>query len=801
MTTLSGWNVRAASRASASSVSSSRARANLRNALVPFICLPRSVILVASRHQPSASLDTTGYWKRVAAAEGRTAGKMAKKRKPSSRSSRSRTPSHPSARSSRSRTPSHPSSGARTSSLPSRERSGTGDQQQPTATQGEPAQQGGDAAQGRMAKKGEKQRTPTSRQSASRTPSHHSSGAHTTSVRSGERSGSADEQRSGTQAKAMPIFPELAMARANTHPPTTRTSATRKAFDMYRSCVHAHEVARIHDEESSLKRFMGEHRLVVSSKDYDIDTVDLLVDLAVNWHLPFLFHLAPHWDNATGSLMLIVYPGSLGRYFTVSEQTRAAFPEYMRIHLSRGFANDTDFATLFRDFREWVEAATKVLHEPITDSDYPWLKFPFSGLGAYAENVDADAFLASVNRHYEKYALYGGRQRIQFSSGSTVFFTDKRVLMALDALLSNHSFTIPVSSYVAWKFLELFGWALDNKIAEIRFGETEKLLLLKARRVACANFVERTYGFAMTARYLMEKVDTQIRDTILGLLTRTQEAMLRLVARAPWMDARSRELFKLKVLQQKRYIWMSYQATYTNVLDNLYFDFPDMTENFVANWISSSKVLARKLLLNTSMDYIGRTDPALVRYLYHQNAQLIPMSLVFKPMYVPDGTPAINYAGLGAVYSQLLMQLFDTVGVLFNHNNDFVSWMTAPTLASHRVILQCLFKEQPQVEVWERLAFELIYEAFIGQKLQKQEGLRLQGLEEFSDDAVFYMSYCYMSCARTASKGTPVRRAHVCNAIKTTNHFRETFKCPPISDKRERAESKCRPFWNLTYHT
>ncbi|KAL1469694.1 hypothetical protein MTO96_024879 [Rhipicephalus appendiculatus] len=215
--------------------------------------------------------------------------------------------------------------------------------------------------------------------------------------------------------------------------------------------------------------------------------------------------------------MLVVYPGSLAQYFSLAEQTGPLFSEYLRHHLAKGFGNTTDVITQFPAFRAQIAKVTAPLNEPLNTTRYPWLKFSFSDIQAYAPNMDAKRWISTLNKHFAQYNIY-------FASTSMVFITNQRVLHVLNALISPDpsQFRLPVTSFIAWKFVELFGWALDDKIAEIRFREQAKWALHEARRVACSNFVERTYAFAMSGRYLFEVIDVNTRGAVSSFLTSIQ---------------------------------------------------------------------------------------------------------------------------------------------------------------------------------------------------------------------------------------------------------------------------------------
>ncbi|XP_065301467.1 endothelin-converting enzyme 2-like isoform X3 [Dermacentor albipictus] len=496
-------------------------------------------------------------------------------------------------------------------------------------------------------------------------------------------------------------------ATANHHPPESRLKGTRKAYDMYISCVEAHDAAYATDNVRRLKHFMHQHKLSISAENVDgVDPLDQLVDLSVNWNQHFIFEMAPHKPQGQKEWMLLLYPGLLAQYFSHSEQTGAAFSEYVRYHLAKGFGNPTDVIAAFPTFREEIVRQMAPLKEPLSTNKYPWLKFAFSEIQTYAPNIEAKHWRWIVNKHFASY-------KISFGSRSTVFVTDRRVLDVLNKLLdrTHNLFRLPVTSFIAWKFVELFGWILDDKIAEMSFDETEKQALHEARRVACADLVERTYAFAMSGRYLFEIVDVNTRGAVSSFLTSIQDAMLALTDNTTWMDDKSKGDFRIRVSDVERTIWITGISAYPGKLTALYKDFPAMGNLFVANWIESQKALSRKLfdlITNVSSatsesdrrtayaEYRANSDPSMSRYVYHQNSITVPMSLLFKPMYVYEGTSAMNYAGLGALYAQLQIKMLDTVGVQFNEQRQLRSWMSRSPMERYDAMVQCFFSRESQ---------------------------------------------------------------------------------------------------------
>ncbi|KAH7963750.1 hypothetical protein HPB52_022714 [Rhipicephalus sanguineus] len=191
--------------------------------------------------------------------------------------------------------------------------------------------------------------------------------------------------------------------------------------------------------------------------------------------------------------------------------------------------------------------------------------------------------------------------------------------------------------------------------------------------------------------------------------------MLGLTDNTTWLDDKSKGDFRIRVSDIERTIWITGISAYPGKLTALYSHFPVMTGSFVANWIESQRALSHRLFSLIADDssatsesdrrtayaeYRANSDPSESHYIYHLNSIIVPMSLLFKPMYVYEGTSAMNYAGLGALYAQLQIKMIDTVGVQFNEQRQLVSWMTEGPMARYNAKVNCFFSRESQVSLY-----------------------------------------------------------------------------------------------------
>lgn len=561
---------------------------------------------------------------------------------------------------------------------------------------------------------------------------------------------------------------------AETHPPVSKAKGTRKAYDMYKSCAEARASASSNIDE--LKLLMKQLKLSFLER-IDEDPLKTLAILSVQWNLDFLFKIAIYTPTNATDNVIVLYPGSMINYFRADDLGEDFLNEQVRKHKELIFPDSEEHVEEFHRLRREVVERTHPLTIPARGAI--WDSFQLQKI--------QDKATPEVNSSVWADILYNawGRQYL-VNPLDTIFVTDRRLFYVLNSLIQMYPWRL--LNYISWKFVELFGWILDGPIATARFRARGDLAM--AIQLECCKFVERTYGFALSARYLLEKVDDSQHTQITNFLNTIQESLVRLIDSTSWMDEATRQAARKKIVQHTRWIWLRGQIAYRTKLDGLYNEYPRMGSVFVKNWRASSAAQFQGSG-NMLLEYATTSDPSLYRYVYHMNAVSIPMSLLFKPMYSVDAVPAMNYAGLGAVYAQLLMQLLDSVGVQFDHDNRLKPWLSEAAAQEHRRRAECKDAgDQEYLPVWEKAAFRLIQAAFNENKNVTARH-NLKGLN-LSDDAIFYMTYCYISCARTSSKADIVRRTEACNAFRESQHFADVFNCSSSKQKQSKA---CPSFW------
>ncbi|KAL1486199.1 hypothetical protein MTO96_047059 [Rhipicephalus appendiculatus] len=140
------------------------------------------------------------------------------------------------------------------------------------------------------------------------------------------------------------------------------------------------------------------------------------------------------------------------------------------------------------------------------------------------------------------------------------------------------------------------------------------------------------------------------------------------------------------------------------------------------------------------------------------------------PIYDEQTSAGLRYGAIGSLVSEALFEgFYDT--------RDKLSPVQRERLNSARACIERLIFKVDTVENMEE-AFLLfggsasLWSAYRSEVYLQDR--RLPGLEEYSEDMLFFISFCFIQCG-----GSAMPRDTLCNIpLKSFSHFAEAFTCP-----------------------
>ncbi|KAH6934409.1 hypothetical protein HPB50_024169 [Hyalomma asiaticum] len=432
-------------------------------------------------------------------------------------------------------------------------------------------------------------------------------------------------------------------------------------------------------------------------------------------------------------------------------------------------------------------------------------------LSAFADHMSA----VSGDLWRELLANNLAGSNVHVDINDTVVVHSSRLLPALDELFAEYARTPErLLEGIAWLVIERFLWAA-GEMPSLRFAVGYSELLLK--RAACIDLVDSQLGLRSAAGWLRDRFNATNRsklDNFLGGLVWTLRESL---AKLSWIDQESMREATLKLSNLKFEALPGGAFFSEHGVADLFREFDAAVGN-VSEAASFMRYFMR--FSQTLRGYLGsdrcervyrrrfaKSDTKPAEYFYYTNSIRVSLASIEPPLYSTDGTLAMNYAGLGSYVARELSRALDDVGTLVDFQGLTRTWWGPTKSKEYRDKLACEFdtpspddrgvgNTSAGEDVDHRLglfphvpALETAYRAYkravAADVINRVDVLQLPYLEDYTDDQVFFLTYCH---ALGAPAGDRYARK-LCNVpLRNFRPFAEAFRCidgSPMSPKKK----------------
>jgi len=184
-----------------------------------------------------------------------------------------------------------------------------------------------------------------------------------------------------------------------------------------------------------------------------------------------------------------------------------------------------------------------------------------------------------------------------------------------------------------------------------------------------------------------------------------------------------------------------------------------------------------------------------------RNSITFPAAILNQPFYRYDFPQAVNYGGLGVVMGHELSHGFDDQGVQFDWDGTLRTWMTPLAESGFTKMAQCVVDEYskfcyPQAcingittqgeNIGDNGGLKAAYRAYEAYTASHGEEKRLPGLETFTMDQIFFLSFGQVWCGSFSEDALTKQlltnphspgRDRVLGAVQNFAKFGEAFNC------------------------
>lgn len=327
--------------------------------------------------------------------------------------------------------------------------------------------------------------------------------------------------------------------------------------------------------------------------------------------------------------------------------------------------------------------------------------------------------------------------------------------------------------------------------------------------------------------YVRRKFSKEAKVEVEDLVKKLKDVFKKTLRNAKWMDRKTKYQAKIKLNKMRTKIaypeWIL-NSTYLQLLYkhvpnfNLSSSYLTMWKNVTRNnWLISLATLRHKY--DPNADWSG--GPAVVNAFYSPdgNEMLFPSGILQGPFYQRGLPRSINYGAIGTIVGHELTHGFDDTGSQYDAYGGLRQWWSNSTRKKFDKKSKCfidqygkIFDKQANMTlngkntVGENIAdnggLKTAFVAFknTGTGRRKHKETRLQGLEELSEDKLFFIANGMVWCGLVRPEllkdliqydGHSPLQYRVNIPMKNNPHFAKVFNCPPGSPMNPRRNETC----------
>ncbi|KAL1473053.1 hypothetical protein MTO96_038958 [Rhipicephalus appendiculatus] len=563
-----------------------------------------------------------------------------------------------------------------------------------------------------------------------------------------------------------------------------------RATRLYSKCLDT-EQSEIHASILWLNSFMSSVNLLWPSRHPDVTKarpLEIMINISANYDLNFLFSLQVITNSSTDKVLVfrrryngVAWHDRLQKPMTPVDYARTAYEQLKALQLSEYVDYDPSLL-------QKLENSFTDVNNHETQGGQSW--FLIGDLDTKTGNIEPGLWLKGLNGAY-------GRQNIDWVSDNFAILEDLDILKKIDALFRDYT-EVQLSIGIAWMFIQSHVWVAIGKPGLVFHDNVDE-----KRKLACLEFVNSRFGLLSSLEHMMKLYPTaESRHEVISFVENVRTQFNNIMKKTFWVDREIRETAARKIERIYLNTLPSEEFFHKEIRETLYTPFPGNRTAFMEMWLNSSNVFQR-LQVNKRFNDVYKKKRTYHHqayvYTYLLNTVDTALLALEPPLYYPGGTFAMNYATAGTFIMREMVKSIDQGGTTIDDRGESIHWWGKSESAEYISRLNCdLGQEEGEaaMSVMPAIpALEVSYTAFKAAAEAEAstgggvEDLRLRGLDDFVDEQIFFMSYCYSLCG----KDDDASQRRECNVpLRHSTFFVDAFQCPEGSPMN--VPNKC-PFF------
>nr|XP_050039775.1 neprilysin-like [Dermacentor andersoni] len=542
--------------------------------------------------------------------------------------------------------------------------------------------------------------------------------------------------------------------------------AIAKALALFHLCSSTSQ----DDSLRLLQQFVSDRKLgapvgatTSGARQSSTHPLDALLDLAINWQMPFWFDVRVLKANGSG-LGILIRPGHYEVFWDIAVEKFIMEP-YGTESKDGGDTHRSSIANATGDF--FVDSA--ILSELRNVASGPPKSQPVAvrirEIASVTPSVRSEQWLEFLRKHLAPTFTVTGEDQI--------LLVDRELLVTVNRLLEKYEHKY-ILTHIARLVNRTFGNVISKRLQSSAYDEVDSLSPLTKVSYACEVQVEDTFRLPIATQRIANKKLNLYRATIDDLLGDVMRATISLFDSITWMDAQSKQAAIKRIQDTTIHLWPREQLIHDeDALYSLYEKFP-----------SGSKIYFDELLLvrNATRAVLGTPAYADIMWMPHggrdpyfaydafRNSIDLALGAIMPPLFYASATKSINYAGAAALLAPLVASVLNTSSVSLTASGWAVkSGEPFPTRPPCSVGGRNAYPDVAAIEVAHRAYKDSL----------ERDGLssdvRVRSFQEFTGEQLFFMSFCHNTCQ--LERG--IKTSETCNvALRDFEPFAAAFKCP-----------------------
>lgn len=554
-----------------------------------------------------------------------------------------------------------------------------------------------------------------------------------------------------------------------------------KALVMFETCMG--NISTYGSVLNGFRRFINSLDLAWPEQPkQEVDALSVIITLAYKWHVELWFSLR----------VFSAREGTKKHKWSVALEPAPLLPLYLRHH--RTVIESELYVTYWSHFyqvftnnsapdneRRATEAARlegemlEALNNALLVSPKHAAAFPIIDIEKHTPSLASSRWL----EHLQKTTALSPT----LTNQDDMVVSNFEFLVVVGKIFRNYR-NSQILDFLAWQYVQIYAPVADSRLLLLRFGDQTTADTLKP--VFCGFHVEVVYKVMLLSMQFTLRIKSGENHLIDRHFNHLVSTAVRLVNASRWMDSGSRNVLTAKLEAVRLHVWPPAKYLANESLEAMYKDYPSPggKKSFGEYWIAS---ILNLRTTNRTPDYeyvmrlpVGYAEPYF-QYDYIVNSVGVAIAAVAHPLFYSEGTTAMFYGGFGFSLAFELVKALDWEGLHWHPDGHVVSSiLSASSEAAFDLREKCInvsgagdqsvFPEIP--------ALQLAYSAYLEASKDAEKEAPIS--QDFSEEQVFFLTMCYMTCKRKKSYHSFSAN---CNRLaRNSLDFADAFGCPPGSN-------------------